>query len=264
MNVMLVLRSLLFLLGQVLAALLFTPVALLLYPLPPVTRSRLIAHWARFVIWWLGLTCRLTFRVEGRENLPESPSVILSKHQSAWETIAYQVIFPPQAWVLKRELLWIPFFGWGLAATEPIAIDRKAGIRALDKVIRDGIDRLRNGRWVVVFPEGTRVAPGKRGRYNPGGAMLAVRAGVPIVPVAHDAGRYWPRRGWLKHPGEIRVVIGPVIDTAGAHAKQVSRAAEEWIEGAMEQLERQVPTAGAAPPPGAGRETPPGTGSSPR
>ena len=264
MKFMLVLRSLLFLLGQVVAALLFTPVALLLYPLPPVTRSHLVANWARFVIWWLGLTCKLTFRVEGRENLPATPSVILSKHQSAWETIAYQVIFPPQAWVLKRELLWIPFFGWGLAATEPIAIDRKAGMRALDKVIRDGIDRLRNGRWVVVFPEGTRVAPGERGRYNPGGAMLAVRAGVPAVPVAHNAGRYWPRRGWLKHPGEIQVVIGPVIATAGVHAKQVSRAAEEWIEGAMEELARQGPTAGAAPPPGAGRETPPGTGSSPR
>lgn len=257
---MLVLRSLLFAVGQVLAAVLFTPVALLLYPLPPVTRSRLVAFWARFVVWWLGLTCRTYFRVEGREHLPASPSVILSKHQSAWETIAYQVIFPPQAWVLKRELLWIPFFGWGLAATQPIAIDREAGMRALDKVIRDGIDRLRNGRWVVVFPEGTRIAPGERGRYNPGGAMLAVRAGVPAVPVAHNAGHYWPRRGWLKYPGEIRVVIGPSISTAGAHAKQVSRAAEEWIEGTMERLEREVATAGGAPPPGAGTWTRPGTG----
>jgi 1-acyl-sn-glycerol-3-phosphate acyltransferase len=262
---MLILRSLLFLLGQMLAAVLFTPAALIFYPLPPVTRSRLIAYWARFVIWWLGFTCRLYFHVEGREHLPATASVILSKHQSAWETIAFQIIFPPQAWVLKRELLWIPFFGWGLAATQPVAIDRKAGVKALDKVIREGTDRLRSGRWVVVFPEGTRVAPGERGRYNPGGAMLAVRAGVPVVPVAHDAGRYWPRWGWLKYPGRIQVIIGPPISTTGARAKQVSRSVECWIEAAMEKLERdRAETIAAQSPPGAGRETPPGTGSSPR
>ncbi len=172
----------------------------------------------------------------GLENLPNTPSVILSKHQSAWETIAFQTIFPPQAWVLKRELLWIPFFGWGLAATRPIAIDRSQGVRALDSVVKQGIQRIEEGRWVVVFPEGTRTAPGEKGRYNPGGAMLASKAQVPVVPVAHNAGEFWPRRGFIKKPGTITVSIGPPIETKGRKAKQINAEAEAWTENEVEQL----------------------------
>ena len=212
-------RSTLFFLGQMVSTLVWTPVSILAFPLPAVARSRIIAGWAYFIIWWLRICCGVHHRVSGLENLPDRPAVILSKHQSAWETIAFQTLFPAQAWVLKRELMWIPIFGWGLAASQPIAIDRRAGIRALGQIVTQGLARLAEGRWVVVFPEGTRMAPGQRGRYNPGGAMLAVKAGVPVVPVAHTAGEHWPRRGFLKTPGIIEVRIGPAIDSAGLRPK---------------------------------------------
>ncbi len=230
------LRSLLFLLGQIITALPYSLVAIAVVPLPPVTRSRLISGWAHFIMWWLKITCGITHSVRGLEHLPKDPCVILSKHQSAWETIAYQVIFPPQTWVLKRELLWIPLFGWALAASRPIAIDRGVGVKALDKVAKQGVDRIRDGRYVIVFPEGTRVRAGDKGRYNPGGAMLAVKAGVPVVPVAHNAGEYWPRRGFLKRPGVIQVVVGPQIAVGGRRARQITAQAETWIEATMSEI----------------------------
>jgi len=231
------LRSLLFAAGQVVSVVLYTPVSLLAWTLPPLPRARVVSGWAAFVIWWLRVTCGVRHVVEGREHLPDRPSVVLSKHQSAWETIAYQLVFPPQTWVIKRELLRIPFFGWGLAAAGPIAIDRNAGMRALEQIVREGQQHLSAGRWVIVFPEGTRMAPGERGRYNPGGALLAVRAGAPVVPVAHNAGERWSTRGFLKYPGTINVVIGPPIDTAGRRPQDVSSEAERWIEETMERLE---------------------------
>jgi 1-acyl-sn-glycerol-3-phosphate acyltransferase len=246
---MIYIRSSLFLLGQLLAVVIYAPVAFAAYPLNPTTRSMIIGYWAYFVVWWLKVTCGLRHELRGAENIPRSPCVILSKHQSAWETIAFQTIFPPQAWVLKRELLRIPVFGWALAMTQPIAIDRREGVHALHSVAEQGVDRLRNGRFVVVFPEGTRVAPGERGRYNPGGAMLAVRAGVGVLPVAHNAGEFWPRHGFLKRPGVIQVVVGPMIDVEGKRAKKVSREAEQWIEAAMQDLaargSQPDPTVGA-------------------
>ena len=230
-------RSLLFLIGQLVTVVLYTPVALIAYPLNPITRSQVIGYWAHFVIWWLKLTCGLSHQVEGIENIPDKPCVILSKHQSAWETIAFQIIFPAQAWVLKRELLHIPFFGWGLAMTQPIAIDRKEGLKALDSVIKQGQDRLKQGRFVVVFPEGTRMPLGQKGRYNPGGAMLAVKAKVGVLPVAHNSGKYWPRKGFIKQPGVIKVKIGPIIEVTGKRAKQVNQEAERWIEEAVSKIE---------------------------
>ena len=185
------------------------------------------------MIWWQKIVCGLTYEVTGRENIPAGNGIILSKHQSAWETIAFQVIFPAQAWVLKRELLRIPFFGWGLAMTQPVAIDRSEGLKALDSVIKQGQNRLKQGRFVVVFPEGTRTPVGQKGRYNPGGAMLAVRAKVGVLPVAHNAGKYWSRKGFIKRPGVIKVKIGPVIQVAGNRAKQVNQEAERWIEDAV-------------------------------
>jgi 1-acyl-sn-glycerol-3-phosphate acyltransferase len=229
-------RSLLFNVIMMLSAVVFSPIAVITFPLPPLYRYRVIKQWARFIVWWLRLCVGLDYRVEGEENLPAGPAVILSKHQSAWETIAFQNIFPPQVWVLKRELLWIPFFGWGLAMTWPIAINRVASRKALEQVVRQGKQRLDHGRWVVVFPEGTRMLPGERGQYSPGGALLAVKSGYPVVPVAHNAGEYWKKRGFLKRPGTIRVVIGPVIDSQGKTAKQINRQAEEWIEATMERI----------------------------
>jgi len=232
------LRSLLFLVGQVVTIVLYAPVVFAVYPMNPVTRSRIIGYWAHFIIWWLKLTCGLSHELTGGENIPHQPCVILSKHQSAWETIAFQTIFPPQAWVLKQELLKIPIFGWALAISQPIAIDRRGGRKALDSVVDQGLDRLGNGRFVIVFPEGTRMAPGERGRYNPGGAMLAVRAKAGVLPVAHNAGEFWPRRGFIKRPGVIRIAVGPMIQTEGKRAKQVNREAEQWIEGAMTRMAR--------------------------
>ncbi len=229
-------RSLLFLVGQLVTVVLYTPVAFIAYPLNPIIRSQVIGYWAHFIIWWLKLTCGLSHHVEGRENIPDKPCVILSKHQSAWETIAFQLIFPAQAWVLKRELLRIPFFGWGLAMTQPIAIDRSEGLKALDSVVKQGQDRLKQGRFVVVFPEGTRMPVGQKGRYNPGGAMLAVRAKVGVLPVAHNAGKYWSRKGFIKRPGVIKVKIGPIIQVAGKRAKQVNEEAERWIEDAVSKI----------------------------
>lgn len=234
--VLVFLRSLLFLTGQVVTIVLYTPVVFAVYPLNPVTRSRIIAGWAHFVVWWLKLTCGLSHQLTGAENIPRQPCVILSKHQSAWETIAFQTIFPPQAWVLKQELLRIPVFGWALAMSQPIAIDRRGGRKALESVVKQGIDRLENGRFVVVFPEGTRMASGEKGRYNPGGAMLAVKAKSGVLPVAHNAGEFWPRRGFLKKPGVIRIVVGPMIRSEGKRAKQVSEEAGQWIEETMEHL----------------------------
>jgi len=236
-------RSTLFFAGMAAAVLVYWPVAVLAWPLPARPRSRIIGAWAHIVLWWLKVTCGLRHRVSGRERLPAGPAVLLIKHESAWETIAAQTIFPPQAWVLKRELLWIPFFGWALAASGPIAIDRSATRRALDILVRQGREKLREGRWVVVFPEGTRTPPGVIGKFNPGGAMLAAKAGVPVVPVAHNAGTFWRRREFAKRAGVIDVVIGPPIDTRGKGAREINEAARAWMEETVGTLQGSGRTA---------------------
>lgn len=219
----------------------YAPLSLLTCVLPFPWRYRLISRWARWQMFSLKHICGLDYRVDGLERLPAGAAVILAKHQSAWETIAFQQIFPPQTWVLKRELMWIPLFGWALALLRPIAIDRSAGRVAIEQVIEQGRERLQSGIWVVVFPEGTRMAPGTRRRYGIGGAALAAESGYPVVPVAHNAGSFWPRRGFLKRPGTIRVVIGPVIDSHGRNAEEIRRQAEEWIENTMAGLEGKQP-----------------------
>lgn len=231
------LRSLLFALGQWLFTLIFSLFAVLTFPFPPLTRYRIISLWARSMMWWLRVTCGIRYRVFGLEHIPQTPCVVLSKHQSAWETLAFQQIFPPQVWVLKRSLLWIPFFGWGLAMTSPIAIDRSAGREALKQLTAQGKDRLKQGFWVIVFPEGTRVAPGSRGKYHIGGAWLATHTGTDVVPVAHNAGEFWPKNAFLKKPGTITVSIGKPIATADLKPDQVNRMVEDWIEQEMNRLE---------------------------
>jgi 1-acyl-sn-glycerol-3-phosphate acyltransferase len=224
-----------------LALLLFTPpyalIAVACAPLPRLTRYRVISGWSRLMLWCLRGLCGIRWQVEGREHLPSKPSVILSKHQSAWETLAFQQIFPPQVHVLKRELFWIPFFGWGLALMSPIAINRGRGLAALRQMARRGKERLEQGFWVVVFPEGTRVAPGKTRRYQPGGAWLAAHAGALVVPVAHNAGRFWPRNSFLKYPGEVKVRIGPPIESAGRDPETINAMAERWIETQQKTLD---------------------------
>jgi 1-acyl-sn-glycerol-3-phosphate acyltransferase len=231
-----VVRSTLFALALCLVTPPYALFALLTFPLPRMTRYRLISGWSRLVIrlarWILGIE----WRVEGRENLPARPAVILSKHQSAWETMAFQLIFPPQVLVLKRELLWIPFFGWGLALMSPIAINRSRGMRALRTIARRGRERLAQGFWVVVFPEGTRVPPGSQREYHPGGAWLASASGAPVVPVAHNAGLLWPRNAFLKRSGTVTVRIGPPIEAANRDPQTINELARTWIEEQQKAL----------------------------
>ncbi len=233
---MIVLRSSVYALALVLITPPYALLALATFPLPRSTRYRIISGWSRSAVhlarWILGIR----WQVQGREHLPAQPAVILSKHQSAWETLAYQIIFPPQVWLLKRELLWIPFFGWGLALMSPIAIDRGRGVSALRALARRGKERLAQGFWVVVFPEGTRVRPGERGRFRAGGAWLAAENGVPVIPVAHNAGLYWPRNAFLKRPGTVIVRIGPPIDTRGRSAEEINTLAQTWIEEQQRDL----------------------------
>ena len=230
---MLFLRSLLFFIGQVITAPIFTLVALLAMPLNPILRNDLISGWARSMLWWLKVTCNIRHEITGLENLTDTPTIVLSKHQSAWETLAFQAIFPTQVYVLKRELLWIPIFGWGLAMSSPIAIDRSAGREALKKLVANGQARLNRGFWVVIFPEGTRITPGERSKYHIGGAWLATHTKTQVLPVAHNAGEYWAKNTFIKKPGVIKMHIGKPIQTAGLKADALNHQVEGWIEAEM-------------------------------
>jgi 1-acyl-sn-glycerol-3-phosphate acyltransferase len=231
-----IVRSVLFAFALTIVTPPYAVIALASAPLPRMMRYRIISGWSRIILWLARVVLGIDWRVEGRENLPARPAVILAKHQSAWETLAFQHIFPPQVHVLKRELLWIPFFGWGLALMSPIAIDRSRGVAALRSIARRGQKRLEQGFWVVVFPEGTRVAPGESRDYQPGGAWLAAASGAPVVPVAHNAGRFWPRNAFLKHPGTVTIRIGPSIDSTARDPVTINAMAKEWIEEQQKAL----------------------------
>lgn len=208
-------------------------------PLPYRVSYRLVLAWVDTVLWLLRRLCRLDYRVEGFERLPKECSVLLIKHASAWETIAQVKIFPMQTWVLKRELLFAPVLGWVLLLLKPIAINRSGHAAAVQQVIERGQRRLREGLWVAIFPEGTRVPFGETRRYGLSGALLAQAAGCPIVPVAHNAGQFWPRRGWLKRPGTIHVVIGEPISTTGRDPREVVNEVQLWIETRLAELTRR-------------------------
>ncbi len=214
----------------------FAILLLLTFPVPLEKRFVVTRLWTRLITAWLRITCNLSHEVQGLENIPAQPGIVFSKHQSTWETVTLNFWFTPQSWVIKRELMWIPFFGWGAYMMEPIALNRGAGRRAVDQLVEQGRERLEKGRWIIIFPEGTRVAPGKRGHYRIGGAMLAMRTGYPITPVAHNAGEYWPRRSFIKRPGMIQVRIGPPIETGDKSAQQILAEAEHWIETEMAKI----------------------------
>jgi 1-acyl-sn-glycerol-3-phosphate acyltransferase len=216
-----------FLVFTLLYAIFFVVVSLFL----PITRRFALARlWARILLGALSLICGLRYTVEGQENLPIGAHIALMKHSSSWETFAQAALLPPQAWVLKRELTWIPFIGWGLRLLRCIAIDRGAGGAAVKQMIEQGKKHLAQGRWIVVFPEGTRMAPGQTRRYGVGGAAVAAETGALVVPVAHNAGYFWPRRGFMKKPGTIRVVIGPAITTLGRDPREINLEAQQFIE----------------------------------
>ena len=220
---MLILRSCVFTLFQWVITPIFTVISLCTFPLPRLMRYRIITTWSRLIIGAAWHVCGVRYRVFGLENLPQQPCVIFSKHQSAWETLAWQVIFPPQVWVIKREVLWVPFFGWGLAMLSPIAINRNAGARALRQMVKQGRERLDAGFCIVIFPEGTRVAPGERAAYHPGGAFLTVKTKALAVPVAHNAGELWRKNAFLKRPGLITVSVGPAISPEGLSASELNQ-----------------------------------------
>ncbi len=230
------LRSLVFLLGSVPV----TAVYGVLVPLAGLASHRaalwLARAWARVILRWVEISCGIRYEIEGAEHVPAGPAVIMAKHQSAWETLFIEAMFPFQCWIVKKELLWLPFVGWGLYAVRSIAIDRSSGVAAREQIVAQGARRLADGLWVTIFPEGTRVAVGRRGRYGIGGATLATRTGTPILPIAHNAGECWGRYAFRKHAGTVRVVIGPVIETAGRDAIEVTREVEAWIEGQMRRL----------------------------
>jgi 1-acyl-sn-glycerol-3-phosphate acyltransferase len=236
-------RSLLFSIAMIASTVLIAVLLLIFSPAPFNVRSRLARGYACFVISALRLFCNIKYRVSGRENIPDGAAIILSKHQSTWETYALQLFFPSQVWVLKRELLWVPFFGWGMALLKPIAIDRSSGRKAINQIIEKGKQiiekgkqRLDAGIWVTIFPEGTRIAPGQHKRWGIGGAVLAENSGYPVVPVAHNAGEFWGRRSFLKKQGTIQVVIGAPIETKGLKAAEINQKAEDWVNVKMAEI----------------------------
>ena len=234
-------RSVIFAALQTVLTVFFSLVAFLSFPFSAHARYRLITGYNHTVIWLARWVLGIRYVVEGLEHLPAQPAIILAKHQSAWETVAFLFLFPPVVPVIKRELLNVPFFGWAFRLLSPIAIDRSAGREALKQIVRQGRERLAQGFWVLVFPEGTRVAPGEKGRYGIGGAWLAAETGAPIVPVAHNAGEVWPKNAFVKHPGTVTVRIGPVIDSTGSSAAELTRAVEAWIETEMTRLPPAAP-----------------------
>ncbi len=200
-------------------------------------RCQLANLWGQTNLIALRILCGLDYQITGLENLPTNNGIIMANHQSAWETIALRGIIPHnQTWVLKRELLSVPFFGWALQAVYPIAIDRSIGTKALKQLIAQGQEALRQGQWLMMFPEGTRVAIGEDQKYNIGGALVAEKSGYPIIPIAHNAGLFWPRRSLLKLKGTIQVIIGPPILPNGKKAVQINQEVEAWIKSQVQTL----------------------------
>lgn len=205
--------------------------------LPSPRRYYMATLWTRFAIWAGKVICGMRWRVEGWENLPDGPAILLPKHQSAWETLWLPSVMPRRlSFVYKRELHFVPFFGWGLATLGMINIDRAKGQDAFEQVVQQGAEHLRDGWWIVIFPEGTRTPPGSTRRYKTGGARLAVRTNTPVVPIALNSGELWPRRSFVKRPGTITVSIGKPIAPEGRSAEEVAALVESWIENEMRRL----------------------------
>lgn len=231
-------RSLLYNIFMVLTAGLFSIPVALAAPFPFGKRFGhwIARQWVRCQFFVLKHVCRLTYRVEGQENIPKETAITYWKHQSAWETMAQLLIFPAQSWVLKRELLWLPLVGQAIYALEPIAINRKAGHSAVKQVLELGQVRMATGLWIAIFPEGTRMPSGTTRRYGLSGALLAVKTGRPIVPVAHNAGDFWKRNAFLKYPGTVQVRIGKPVYANGRTPEAMNAEIQNWIETQMQEI----------------------------
>ncbi len=232
-------RALIFSLYLVFFTIPYGSFCLLIFPcLNPVRRYACAATWCRTTLWVLRKVCGITHQVRGWEHLPDGPAVLLSKHQSAWEILGLITLMPQRlCFVFKRELLRVPFFGWVLGLLKMIRINRRKGHDAFTSILRQGRARLQEGAWVVMFPEGTRTRAGTQGIYKTGGARFAVQAGVPVIPIAHTAGRVWPRNSFIKYPGIVNVSIGPAIPTTSLSPQQVNARVEKWIETEMRRMD---------------------------
>jgi len=240
MRVIPFLKSLLFYVLVVLLTVVWAFVCMLVAPLPYNQRYWVTARWNVTVIWLGKVLCGMNYRVIGVENLPDAPVILLSKHQSAWETIFYLMYMPrPLVFVFKKELHWIPFFGWGLALLRMIPIDRSKGKDAFAHVVVQGKKRLANGQWIIMFPEGTRIAVGKKGVYKGGGARLAVETGATVVPLAMNSGDCWPKNSFIKKPGTITVSVGKPIPATGRDPFELMTEVETWIEAEMRVISPQ-------------------------
>lgn len=241
MRFILFLRSLLFFTLMAVATVIWALVCLLVAPLPYARRYYWTSRWNVFVIWMAKVICGIRYRVKGLDNLPDQPVILLSKHQSAWETIFYLMYMPrPLVYVFKKELTYVPFFGWGIALLRMIPIDRRKGRDAFAQVVEHGRKRLADGQWVIMFPEGTRIAVGAKGKYKHGGARLAVETGTVVVPIAVNAGECWPKNSFIKRPGVITVSIGPPISPEGLDAADLTLQVENWIESEMRVISPAV------------------------
>ncbi|MFK7967007.1 MAG: lysophospholipid acyltransferase family protein [Burkholderiaceae bacterium] len=232
---MMAFRSSLYAVLQLVTVAPWSIICLLAAVLPLEQRYRVTMVWTRFCIWLADKLLGIKYQVKGTENMPTGPAILLSKHQSTWETLFYPGFFLPRelCYVFKRELLMLPFFGWGIGLLKMIHIDRKKGSGAFEEVVAQGKEKLAEGRLIIMFPEGTRIPVGQAGKYKSGGARLAVRTGAPIIPIAHNAGECWPRNAFIKKPGLVTVSIGPAIPTEGRDSEEVNNEVQQWIESEM-------------------------------
>ena len=235
-KIFLMIRSIVFWILSILWLSCVVSMELLTFAFPVQVRSYFGSMWAKGTITLARIICGLKYDIEGIENVPKGAAIVMSNHQSTWETLVYQKILPPQLWVVKKELLKVPIFGWGLALCEPIAVDRKAGRKAMDQLVEQGKQKLDQGRWIVIFPEGTRIAPGVKAKYKIGGSMLASKVDYPILPIATNAGEYWPKHSLIKWPGTIKVVIGEPIYANGRGASEISKEVEAWVRGKLAEI----------------------------
>ncbi len=233
---MLSIRAFLFNVSYAVITVFFGVLAIFLWVLPYSLRYRIVLLWNRLIIGSLRLFCGVHYHIVGKKPDLDTPYVVMAKHQCAWETFFLQFYFSPISTILKRELLRIPFFGWGLALTRPIAIDRSNPVQALKQISKIGALRVQQGNNILIFPEGTRTPVGEVGNYARSGADIAVKAGIPVIPVAHNAGRFWVNKTFIKNPGTVTIVIGEPIATEGKNSKAVTAEVKEWIEKQMETL----------------------------
>ena len=237
---MAVVRSLLFMLILLVVTPPYTLCVLLFWPLPHHVRRRSVVPWVNFTIWLVKHVLGIPYRLLGAGNIPAAACVVLCKHQSAWETLMLQEVFRDTVFVWKKEIKYLPFFGWALAVTPMIETDRSASKASLKSLVNQGRDRLANGYTVIIFPEGTRSRPGSKNRYKAGGALLAVETGTPVLPVALNSGEFWGRNALFKKSGTVTVSIGPAIDPAGLTANELTQRAEDWIEAEMRRISPQL------------------------